>query len=120
MQLYRHQRHPRREAARPLGRAGPRRIPDRQRRREGRGMNRERRKQIAAARVLIDKGKALLDEARDMLETVQDDEQAARGNPPTSLADSERAQASGPDASPQIGQTSSEQRVAPACESTVG
>jgi len=26
-------------------------------------MNRERRKQIAAARVLIDKGKALLDEA---------------------------------------------------------
>jgi CHASE3 domain sensor protein len=41
-------------------------------------MNRERRKQIAAARVLIDKGKALLDEARDMLETVKDDEQAAR------------------------------------------
>src|SRR3546814_15983809 len=60
---------------------------------EGRGMNRERRKQIAAARVLIDKGKALLDEARDMLETVKDDEQAARENLPPSLEDSERAQA---------------------------
>ena len=56
-------------------------------------MNRERRKQIAAARVLIDKGKALLDEARDMLETVKDDEQAARENLPPSLEDSERAQA---------------------------
>src|SRR3546814_18777947 len=56
-------------------------------------MNRERRKQIAAARVLIDKGKALLDEARDMLETVKDDEQAARANLPPSLEDSERAQA---------------------------
>src|SRR3546814_12952365 len=56
-------------------------------------MNRERRKQIAAARVLIDKGKALLDEARDMLETVKDDEQAARENLPPRLEDSERAQA---------------------------
>src|SRR3546814_5932815 len=56
-------------------------------------MNRERRKQIAAARVLIDKGKALLDEACDMLETVKDDEQAARENLPPSLEDSERAQA---------------------------
>ena len=41
-------------------------------------MNRERRKQIVAARALIDKGKALLDEARDMLETIKDDEQAAQ------------------------------------------
>ncbi|KAJ8135757.1 hypothetical protein OY671_011031 [Metschnikowia pulcherrima] len=56
-------------------------------------MNRERRKQIAAARVSIDKGKASLDEARDMLETVKDDEQAARENSPPSLEDSERAQA---------------------------
>src|SRR3546814_3499302 len=56
-------------------------------------MNRERSKQIAAARMLIDKGKALLDEARDMLETVKDDEQAARENLPPSLEDSERAQA---------------------------
>ncbi|MFB9047791.1 hypothetical protein ACFFV8_03575 [Sphingobium indicum] len=56
-------------------------------------MNRERRKQIAAARELIDKGKALLDEARDMLETIKDDEQAARENLPPSLEDSERAQA---------------------------
>ncbi|MFD2502794.1 hypothetical protein ACFSTI_34000 [Rhizorhabdus histidinilytica] len=48
-------------------------------------MNRERRKQIAAARELIDKGKALLDEARDMLETIKDDEQAARENLPPAL-----------------------------------
>lgn len=56
-------------------------------------MNRERRKQIAAARGLIEQGKALFDEARERLETVRDDEQAARENLPPSLEDSERAQA---------------------------
>ncbi|AMK20723.1 MULTISPECIES: hypothetical protein [Sphingomonadales] len=55
-------------------------------------MNRERRKQIAAARALIDQGKALFDEAREMLETVKDDEQSARDNLPPSLADGEGAE----------------------------
>jgi hypothetical protein len=53
-------------------------------------MNKERRKQIEAARKLIEQALTILDEAKEELITARDGEQDYRDNMPDSFADGEK------------------------------